>query len=116
MEDVDAGDGVEGHGDVEVEVAGLGVVDAEAVDEDEGLLEGGAAEGEIGLDAFGGAGLEVEGWVLAEDIDDGICTGGLVAGEQNFYGAIAFLERERLGGGGDLDGLGDIGWSGRRGN
>ena len=45
MEDVDAGDGVEGDGDVEVEVAGLGVVDAEAVEEDEGLLKGGAAEG-----------------------------------------------------------------------
>ena len=45
VEDVDAGDGVEGDGDVEVEVAGFGVVDAEAVEEDEGLLEGGAAEG-----------------------------------------------------------------------
>ena len=59
MEDVDAGDGVEGDGDVEVEVAGFGVVDAEAVEEDEGLLEGGAAEGEVGLDAVWGAGLEV---------------------------------------------------------
>src|ERR1700679_2812409 len=72
VEDVDAGDGVEGDGDVEVEVAGLGGVDAEAVEEDEGLLEGGAAEGEVGLDAVGGAGLEVEGGVLAEEVDDGV--------------------------------------------
>ncbi len=80
MEDVDSGDGVEGDGDVEVEVAGLGVVDAEAVKEDEGLLEGGAAEGEVGLDAVGGAGLEVEGCVLAEEIDDGVRGEGLFAG------------------------------------
>jgi hypothetical protein len=45
VEDIDAGDGVEGDGDVEVQVAGLGVVDAETVEEDEGLLERGAAEG-----------------------------------------------------------------------
>ncbi len=32
VEDLDARDGVEGDGDVEVEVAGLGVVDAEAVE------------------------------------------------------------------------------------
>ena len=79
VEDVDAGDGVEGDGDVEVEVAGLGVVDAEAVEEDEGLLEGGAADGEVGLDAVGGAGLEVEGGVLAEVVDDGVGEQGLVA-------------------------------------
>ncbi len=72
VEDVDAGDGVEGDGDVEVEVAGLGVVDAEAVEEDEGLLEGGAAEGEVGLNTVGGAGLEVEGGVLAEEVDYGV--------------------------------------------
>ncbi len=59
MQDVDAGDGVERHGDVEIEVAGLGVVDTQAVDEDEGLLEGGAADGKVGLDAAGGAGLQV---------------------------------------------------------
>jgi hypothetical protein len=45
VEDIDTGDGVEGDGDVEVQVAGLGVVDAETVEEDEGLLERGAAEG-----------------------------------------------------------------------
>ena len=76
MQDVDAGDGVERDGNVEVEVAGFGVVDAEAVDEDEGLLEGGAADGEVGLDAFGGAGLHVEGGVGAEEIDGGVGADG----------------------------------------
>ena len=79
VEDVDAGDGVEWDGDVEVEVAGLGIVDAEAVEEDEGLLEGGAAEGEVGLDAVGGAGLQVEGGVLTEEVDDGVGGEGLLA-------------------------------------
>jgi hypothetical protein len=65
VEDVDSGDGVKRDRDVEVEMAGLGVVDAEAVEEDEGLLEGGAAEGEIGLDSIGSAGLQVEGGILA---------------------------------------------------
>jgi hypothetical protein len=92
VEDVDAGNGVERDGDVEVKVAGLGVVDAEAVEEDEGLLEGGAAEGEVGLDAVGGAGLEVEGGVLAEVVDDGVGEEGLVAGGDEVDGAIALGE------------------------
>jgi hypothetical protein len=66
VQNVDAGDGVEGDGDVQIKVPGLGIVDAQAVDEDKGLLEGGAADGEVGLDAFGGAGLQVEGWVKTE--------------------------------------------------
>ena len=78
MEQVDAGDGVERDGDVEVEVAGLGIVDAEAVDEDEGLLEGSAADGEVGLNAFAGAGLQVEGRVGAEEVDGGVGADGQV--------------------------------------
>ena len=117
VEDVDAGDGVEGDGDIQIQVAGLGVVDAEAVEEDEGLLEGGAAEGEVGLDAVGGAGLEVEGGVLAEVVDDGVGEEGLVAGGDEVDGAIAFGEGEGFEGGGDGDALGDgdgfwlCGWS-----
>jgi hypothetical protein len=115
VEDVDAGYGVEGDRDVKVEVAGFGVVDAEAVEEDEGLLEGGAAEGEVGLNAVWGAGLEVEGGVLAEEVDDGVCREGLVARGDEVDGAIAFGEWEGLEGGGDGDALGDgggLGWGG----
>ena len=103
MEDVDAGDGVERDGNVEVEMAGLGIVDAEAVDEDEGLLESSAADGEVGLHAFGGAGLEVEGRVGAEEVDGAVGADGEIVGEYLEYGAIAFGQRERLDGGGDLD-------------
>ena len=108
MEDVDAGDGVERDGDVEVEVAGFGVVDAEAVEEDEGLLEGGAAEGEVGLHAVGGAGLEVEGGVLTEVVDYGVGDQGLIARGDDVDGAIAFGEGEGFEGGGDGDALGDV--------
>jgi hypothetical protein len=103
VEEVDAGDGVERDGNVEVQVAGFGIVDAEAVDENEGLLEGGAADGEVGLNAFGGAGLDVEGRVGAEEIDGAVGADGEIAGEDDLDGAVAFGERERLDGGGDLD-------------
>ncbi len=107
VEDVDAGDGVEGNRDVEVEVAGFGVVDAEAVEEDEGLLEGGAAEGEVGLDAVGGAGLQVEGGVLTEEVDDGVRDERLVAGRDEIDGSVAFGEGQGFEGGGDADAFGD---------
>jgi hypothetical protein len=110
VEDVDAGDGVERDGDVEVEVAGLGVVDAEAVEEDEGLLEGGAAEGEVGLDSVGGSGLQVERRVLAEEVDDGVGDERLVAWVDEVDGAVAFGEREGFDVSGDSDALGDRDW------
>ena len=109
VEDVDAGDGFEGDGDVEVEVAGLGVVDAEAVEEDEGLLEGGAADGEVGLDAVAAAGLEVEGGVEAEEVGGVVEEERLGGGVEDGYGAVVFGEREGFYGGGDGDVLLD-GW------
>ena len=105
MEDVDAGDGVEGDGDIQIQVAGLGVVDAEAVEEDEGLLEGGAAKGEVGLDAVDGASLEVEGGVLTEEIDYGVGDEGLIAWVDEVDGAVAFSERKGFERGGDGDAL-----------
>jgi hypothetical protein len=114
VEDVDAGHGVEGNGDVEIEVAGLRVVDAEAVEKDEGLLEGGAAEGEVGLNAVGSAGLEIEGGVLAEVVDYGVGEERLVAGADEIDGAIAFSEGQRLEGGGDGDTFGEGGRFGLR--
>ena len=103
MQDVDAGDGVEGNGDVEIEVAGFGIVDAQAVDEDEGLLEGGAADGEVGLDAFAAARLDIERRVGAEEVDDAVGAEGHLAGLEHLNGAIALGERQRLDGGGHLD-------------
>jgi hypothetical protein len=109
VEDVDAGDGVEGDGDVQIQMAGLGVVDAESVEHDEGLLEGGAAEGEVGLNAVGGASLEVERGVLSEEVGDAVGDQRLVSGPENVDGAVAFGERKRLEGGGDGEILGDSG-------
>jgi hypothetical protein len=110
VEDFDAGDGVERDGDVEVEVAGLGVVDAETIDEDEGLLEGGAADGEIGLDSEWGAGLEVKGGVLTEIVDGAGSEERLVASVDGLDGAVGFGERDGRDGGGD--GYGLLGWCG----
>jgi hypothetical protein len=95
-------------------VAGLGVVDAEAVEEDEGLLEGGAAEGEVGLNAVGGASLEVEGGVLTEEIDYGVGDEGLIAWVDEIDGAVAFGEGEWFKRSGDCDALccDAFGWEG----
>ena len=61
-------------------MAGLWVIDAETVEEDQGLLEGGASEGEVGLNAVGGAGLKIERGVLAAVLDDRVGHEGLFAG------------------------------------
>jgi hypothetical protein len=105
VEDFDAGDGVEGDRDVEVEVACLGVVDAEAVEEDERLLKGGAADREVGLHTVGGTGLEVEGGVLAEVVSEVVEEEGLFARVEGDDGAVGFGERDRWDGGSDRDGL-----------
>ena len=92
MKDIDTGDGVEWDGNVEVEVAGFWVVDSQTIDEDERLLEGSATNGEIGLNAFGGAGLHIERWIGAEEIDGRVGEGGRVARRDDLYGAVAFGE------------------------
>jgi hypothetical protein len=98
-------------------MAGLGVVDAKAVEENEGLLEGGAAKGEVGLDAVAGAGLEVEGGVLTEEVYDAVGLEGLVAWGDDVDGAVAFGEGEGFDGGGygDALGCGGLRGEGRRG-
>jgi hypothetical protein len=55
------------------------------------------------LDAFAGAGLEVEGWVGAEEIDDAVGACGHLAGEDLFDGAVALGEGQGFDRGGDLD-------------
>ena len=112
MEHVDASDGVERHSDVEIEVASFRVINAEAVDEDEGLLEGGAADGEVGLHAFAGASLNVERGIGAEEVDGRVSAGGQIARGEDVNGAIAFGEGERFDGGGDLDGVDHNGFCG----
>ena len=107
MEDVDSRDGVERDGDVEVEMAGFGVVDAEAVEEDEGLLEGGAADGEVGLNAAGAAALKVERGVLTEVVGEVVKEDGLVACVEGLNGPIGFGQWYRWNGGCDFDGLPD---------
>jgi hypothetical protein len=95
-------------------VTGLGVVDAEAVEEDEGLFEGRSAEREVGLHAVGGAGLQVERGVLTEEIDDGVGGERLLARFDEVDGAVAFGEGEGFEGGGDGDALGEGGGSSLR--
>ncbi len=107
VKDFDAGDRVERDRDIEVEMTGLGVVDAEAIKQKQGLLEGGAANGKVGLDAAGGAGLEVERRIEAEVIDNAVEEQRLGARIEGLDGAVALGEGNGLDRGGDGDGLSD---------
>ena len=95
MEDVDSCDGVEGDRDVEVEVARLRIVDAKAVQQNERLLEGGAADGEVGLDAIAATGLEVKGGVHSEEVggvvEEEWLRGGVEDGESVSRGSVGEL-------------------------
>jgi hypothetical protein len=94
-------------------VSGLGVVDAEAFEQDEGLLEGGAADGEVGLDAVAAAGLEVEGGVLTEEVGRVVGEEWLGVGVEDGDGAVVFGEREGFDRGDNGDALlGWVGWGG----
>lgn len=71
LENLDRVHGFERDGQVEVVVRGLAVVDAESVEQDEGLLEAAAAQDEIGLAAAGATLLEEDGRVVAEKLERG---------------------------------------------
>src|SRR5579863_6872323 len=60
VEDIHAAKGGLRYGQIEVEVRGLRVVDPHAIEEDQGLLEGGAAQGHVGQYAPRGALLNVD--------------------------------------------------------
>ncbi len=115
--DFDAVDVFQGRGDIHVGVAGLGIVEAHAVEEDEGLAEAGAADGEIGLDAVGGALLKVERGIEAEQIGEAVEDEGLGSGGEDADGAIDLFERHGLERTGDDDGIALLlGESDQRGN
>ena len=96
------------HGDVEVQMPGLGIVDAEAVQENERLLEGGAPNREVGLNTVGRARLEVERGVLPEVVGDVVEEERLLARVEGHDGAVGLGERYRRNGGCDGDGLVDL--------
>ncbi len=105
MQDFHLADGFEGHGDVHVVVAALHVVEAQAVEQDEGLAEVAAANGHVGLHAIGAARLEIERRVEAEQIGEGIGDEIHAPRRQQGEGAIHFIEREGFEGAGDDDGI-----------
>ena len=72
MEDVDARDRFHGDRQIEVEMSGFRVIDAQAVQEDEGLLEGGATQGEVRLDTVAAACLQVGGGIETDEIDQAV--------------------------------------------
>ena len=80
FENFDAVDGSDGNGEVHAVVAGLDVADAQAVEQDQGLAEVGAADGDVGLDAVGRALLQVDGGIELEEIDRGRWRAGRAGG------------------------------------
>ncbi len=89
---------LERNGQVEIVVRGLAVVDAEAIEQYQGLLKAASAQHEIGLRAAGAALFEKDGRVLAQKIERSF-GGQLFAFErQNLYGARRLGKRHGSGG------------------
>ena len=95
----------EGHRDVHIVMAGLWVVQTHAVEQHEGLAEAGAADGEIRLDAVGGAFGEVERGVELDQIDERVEHQALAADRKHADGAVDLFERHGLEGPGDDHGI-----------
>ena len=72
FENLDGVHGLERDGEIEIVVRGLSIVDAEAVDEDEGLSEAAAAKNYIGLSAACTALLDECRAVVTEEIERGL--------------------------------------------
>ena len=96
---------IERHGDVHIVMAGLNVVEALAVQQDERLAEAGAADREVALHAAGRALAKVERGIEAEQVGEAIEDEVCSARRQHADGAIDFVERERLVRAGDDDSL-----------
>ena len=107
MQYIHARDGVQRHGNVQVQVAGFGIVHAQPVDQNQRLLEGGAADCEVGLHAFAGARLQVERWVGAQQIDHTIGPRQHLARLDHLHRAIALGQRQRFHGRRHLNALGN---------
>jgi hypothetical protein len=110
LEDLDAGEGIDGDGYIHVEVGGLGAVDAESVPEDECLAEGSAADGDAALDGAGCAFAEVDGGVEVEEVGEGGCGCSEFAGGDDADGAFGLFEGVFVVGAGYASDGGGGGW------
>ena len=87
-------------------MAGLDIADAQAIEEDQGLAEVGAAEGDVGLDAVRRALLEVDGGVEPEKVHQGVGEQGTLRTDVlDLDVAVGFFERNGVVGSGDDEGL-----------
>ena len=77
-------------------MAGLGIVHAQPVDQNQRLLEGGAANREVGLHALARTRLQVQRWVGAQQIDHAVRPHRRLARQDHLHRAIALGQRQRL--------------------
>ena len=79
-------------------MAGLRVVEAHAVQQNERLSEGGAADGEIGDETAGSALLQVERRIELEQVEPGVEERALFFRQRQYVDvAIGFIERGGFG-------------------
>jgi len=93
FENLDRVHGFERDRQIEVVVRGLAVVDAEAVEQDKGLLKAAAPQDEIGLAAASATLLKEDGRVLAEEFERRLGGEFLVFEGQYFHGAWRLGQR-----------------------
>jgi hypothetical protein len=96
VQHVHARDCVQWHGNVQVQVAGLGVVHAQSVDQNQRLLEGRPANREVGLHALARARLQVQRWVGAQQVHYTVRPHRRLARQDHLHRTIALGQRQRL--------------------
>lgn len=88
-------------------MAALRIIEAKTIDEDKGLLEGGATDGEVRLHAVAGSRLDIDGRVEPEVIGHFVEQQWLSAGIEDIDRAVVGGERHWLKRGGDIDAFGE---------
>jgi hypothetical protein len=109
MQHLDAANGIERHRDVQVEVPSLRIVHPHAVQQDQRLFEGGAADRQISLHAIRSTFLQIERRVETQHIRQCLEGMGLRLRIEHHNSAIGSGERKWIGTGSDDNGLGSRG-------
>lgn len=103
MQHFDPADRIDGDGKIHIVMTGLRIIEAEAIEQHEGLAIAGAADGDVALHAIGRTLLKIERGIKVEEVGDAVDEEQLVRNGQHDDGAIDFVQHDGLGFTGDHD-------------
>ena len=103
FQDLESGDRLERNGDIQIVMPGLHVIEPKSVEKHERLAEPASPDREVTLEAIWRPLSQVDGRVEPQEIGEGVGQQGDGSHIDRAYGAIGFLERERVVYAGDDD-------------